>query len=82
MGYIRCFLKEESILEINDLSKEGLVSNKEINIYGKIILLLNFLSNNHNKNKEKILYQLNYWIIVYFHMIMELIKLIHYLMIQ
>ena len=62
---IRCFfLKEEfpnlilsknSILEIYDLSKEGLVFNQEINIYGKIILLLNFPSpNENNKNKENI----------------------------
>ena len=62
---IRCFfLKEEApnlilsknnILEINNLTKEGLLFNQEIIIYGKIILLLGFPSpNDNNKKKENI----------------------------
>ena len=62
---VRCFfLKEEkpnlilsknNILEIYDLTKNGLLFNQEINIYGKIILLLGFPSpNENNKNKENI----------------------------
>ena len=56
---IRCFFLDERIpnlllsknnnLEIYDLSKEGLILNREINIYGKIVLLANFPSSNENK---------------------------------
>ena len=56
---IRCFFLDEkvpnlllsknNILEIYNLSKEGLIFKREINIYGKIILLLSFPSSNEEK---------------------------------
>ena len=62
---VRCFfinedipnllLSKNSIIEIYDLSKKGLIYNREINIYGKIILLLNIpISYKNDKNKENI----------------------------
>ena len=62
---VRCFfikedipnllLSKNNIIEIYDLSKKGLIYNREINIYGKIVLLLNFpMSSEHDKNKENI----------------------------
>ena len=62
---IRCFFTKEeipnlilsknNILEIYDISKDGLLFNREIIIYGKIILLINFDSSNENNiNKEDI----------------------------
>ena len=47
-------LSKSNIIEIYDLSKEGLIFNKEINIYGKIVLLLNCPSYEDNKKNENI----------------------------
>ena len=56
---IRCFfidekmpnllLSKNNILEIYNLSKKGLIFNRDINIYGKIVLLVNFPSSSENK---------------------------------
>ena len=64
---IKCFFTKEkipnlilsknNIIEIYDLSKDGLLFNREINIYGKIILLINFPSSNENNiNKDNLLF--------------------------
>ena len=44
-------LSKNNIIEIYDLSKKGLIYNREINIYGKIILLLNIPISNENYKK-------------------------------
>ena len=64
---IKCFFTKEeipnlilsknNIIEIYDLSKDGLLFDREINIYGKIILLINFPSSNENNiNKDNLLF--------------------------
>ena len=60
---VRCFftggeipnllLSKGNIIEIYDLSKEGLTYNREIKIYGKIVILLKFPSSDEIKEKEK-----------------------------
>ena len=59
---IRCFfikdkipnllVSKNNILEIYDLSKDGLELNREINIYGKIVILLNYPSSKENNQKK------------------------------
>ena len=46
-------LSKGNIIEIYDLTKEGLTYNREINIYGKIVILLKFPSSDEIKDKEK-----------------------------
>ena len=59
----RCFFTKEdipnllltknNIIEIYDLSKKGLIYNREIEIYGKIVLMLNFPASNEIDDKKK-----------------------------
>ena len=48
-------ISKSNIIEVYNLSKEGLIFNKKIDIYGKIVLLLNYPSSeDENKNKDNI----------------------------
>lgn len=62
---VRCFfinevipnllLSKNNTIEIYDLSKKGLLYNREISIYGKINLMINFpISNENYNNKDNI----------------------------
>ena len=77
---LKCFFINEEIpnlllskgntIEIYDLSKEGLVLNKILNLYGKIVVLLNFpsspdINTNHKDNIFILTEKLDYCVLSY-----------------